>query len=47
MPLLLTTQTEIKHWMTAPDEEALKLQRPLSNGALTIGVTGEKEDNAA
>jgi putative SOS response-associated peptidase YedK len=47
MPVILTTQTEIEQWMTAPGEEALKLQRPLLNGALKIVMTGEKEDEAA
>lgn len=29
MPVILTTPAEIEAWMTAPAEEALKLQRPL------------------
>jgi hypothetical protein len=29
-------------WMTAPAEEALKLQRPLPDGLLAIVMTGEK-----
>jgi hypothetical protein len=33
-------------WMTAPAEEALKLQRPLPNGVLKVVMTGEKEDKA-
>ena len=32
--------------MTAPAEEALKLQRPLPNGALKVVMTGEKENKA-
>jgi putative SOS response-associated peptidase YedK len=44
MPVILTTETEIEHWMTAPAEEALKLQRPLPDGALKIVATGLKED---
>jgi putative SOS response-associated peptidase YedK len=47
MPVILTTQSEIEQWMTMPEEEALKLQRPLPDGALKIVLTGEKEDKAA
>jgi hypothetical protein len=32
--------------MTAPAEQALKLQRPLPNDVLKIVATGEKEDGA-
>ena len=34
MPVILTTPTEVEIWMTAPAEDALKLQRPLPDGAL-------------
>ena len=44
MPVILRTDDEIETWMTAPAEEALKLQRPLPNGALKVVMTGEKED---
>jgi putative SOS response-associated peptidase YedK len=44
MPVILMTPTEIETWMTAPTEEALKLQRPLPDGTLKIVMTGEKED---
>jgi putative SOS response-associated peptidase YedK len=47
MPVILTTEVEIELWMTAPEQEALKLQRPLPDGALKIVATGEKEDQAA
>jgi putative SOS response-associated peptidase YedK len=44
MPVILTTRPEIDLWMTAPAEEALKLQRPLADGALRIVARGGKED---
>ena len=44
MPVILTTQEEIDHWMAAQAEEALKLQRPLSDNALRIVARGEKKD---
>lgn len=44
MPVILTTAGGIEQWMTAPTEEALKLQRPLPNGTLKIVLAGEKED---
>jgi putative SOS response-associated peptidase YedK len=46
MPVILRTEGEIEQWMTAPAEEALKLQRPLPDGSLKIVMTGEKEDQA-
>ena len=47
MPVILTTPEEIETWMTAPAEEALKLQRPLPDGELKIVATGERKDEAA
>ena len=44
MPVILTTTSEIESWMTAPAEEALKLQRPLPDGALRIVARGNKKD---
>jgi putative SOS response-associated peptidase YedK len=44
MPVILTTDEEIEMWMTAPPEEALKLQRPLADGVLEVVATGEKRD---
>ncbi|MHC4042849.1 SOS response-associated peptidase [Bradyrhizobium sp. 23AC] len=46
MPVILTTRDEVETWMTAPAEEALKLQRPLPEGALRIVARGVKEDAA-
>ena len=37
-------QKEIDTWMTAPPEEALKLQRPVPDDALMIVARGEKKD---
>ena len=44
MPVILTTPDEIELWMTAPAEQALKLQRPLPDGALRIVARGGKKD---
>jgi hypothetical protein len=46
MPVILTTSEEVETWMTAPPDEALKLQRPLSDGTLQIVARGVKEDSA-
>jgi len=43
MPVILTTAEEIETWMTAPADEALRLQRPLPDGALKIVATGDEE----
>jgi putative SOS response-associated peptidase YedK len=47
MPVILTTPEEIDTWVTAPAEEALKLQRPLADGALQIVARGQKQDGVA
>ncbi|WP_456802633.1 SOS response-associated peptidase family protein [Bradyrhizobium sp. USDA 4474] len=47
MPVILTTPDEVETWMTAPAEEALKLQRPLPDGTLRIVIRGAKEDPGA
>jgi putative SOS response-associated peptidase YedK len=47
MPVILRTPDQIETWMTAPAEEALKLQAPLPDGLLKIVATGVKEDVAA
>jgi putative SOS response-associated peptidase YedK len=46
MPVILTAPAEIETWMTAPAEEALKLQRALSNQTLKIVATGERKDES-
>ena len=45
MPVILTTPEEIETWMSAPTEEAIKLQRPLPDGSLKIVARGEKKDS--
>jgi len=47
MPVILTTRDEVDAWMTAAPEDALRLQRPLPDGALKIVARGVKEDPAA
>ena len=44
MPVILTTPAEIEQWMTARVADALKLQRPLADGTLTIVARGGKKD---
>jgi putative SOS response-associated peptidase YedK len=45
MPVILRTPEEMNIWMTASTAEALKLQRPLPDGALRIVATGTKTDD--
>jgi len=44
MPVILTTPAEVETWLSAPQEEALTLQRPLPDGALRIVSRGKKKD---
>ena len=46
MPVILTTPEDLQAWMTAPADEAMKLQRPLPDGALKIIDRGKKRDEA-
>jgi putative SOS response-associated peptidase YedK len=36
MPVILTTPEEVDIWMTAPEDDILRLQRPLPDGTLKI-----------
>lgn len=44
MPVILRTADEIDRWLTAPAPEALNLQRPLPDDALSIVARGEPMD---
>jgi len=44
MPVILTTPEEFETWLSAPVEDALKLQRPLPDDALEIVAEGQKSD---
>jgi putative SOS response-associated peptidase YedK len=44
MPVILTSEDDVERWLSAPVEEALRLQRPLPDDMLTIVARGEKED---
>ena len=46
MPVILTTPGEVDRCLTVPWTDALKLQRPLLNGALRIVARGVKGDGA-
>ncbi len=47
MPVIVRTPEEVDAWMTAPIAEALRLQRPLPDGALRIVARGTKTDEGA
>jgi putative SOS response-associated peptidase YedK len=36
MPVILRSPEAIKHWLTAPVEDALKLQRPFPDDGLEV-----------
>ena len=44
MPVILTTAEEIDDWLSLPTEDAMALQRPLPDDALSIVATGERRD---
>jgi putative SOS response-associated peptidase YedK len=45
--VILTKPDEVETWMTAPPDEARKLQRPLPDASLRIVARGVKEDQVA
>ena len=45
MPVILTKPDEIQAWLTAPVEQALKLQRPLPDQSLRVVAIGVKKDD--
>jgi putative SOS response-associated peptidase YedK len=47
MPVILTNEEEWDQWLTAPVEDALKLQRALPNETMRVVMTGEREDTLA
>jgi putative SOS response-associated peptidase YedK len=47
MPAILTQPDEVETWLTAPRDDALKLQRPLPDGALVVVARGEKQDGGS
>jgi putative SOS response-associated peptidase YedK len=47
MPVILTTPEGYEIWLTAPVEDALKLQRPLSDDMLEIVSEGPRSDPPA
>ncbi|MFG1399805.1 SOS response-associated peptidase [Roseixanthobacter pseudopolyaromaticivorans] len=47
MPAILTDPEEVEAWLTAPWEEACRLQRPLPDNALMVVARGSKNDGPA
>jgi putative SOS response-associated peptidase YedK len=47
MPVILREGHQLDAWLSAPVEEALKLQRPLPDGTLKIVARGARKDEAA
>jgi putative SOS response-associated peptidase YedK len=47
MPVILTKPDENETWMTAPVENALKLQRTLADRTLQIVAIGDRKDESA
>ena len=47
MPVILTRREQIDAWLSAPNAEALKLQRPLPDDALRIVARGRRDDGPA
>jgi putative SOS response-associated peptidase YedK len=46
MPVILNRPNQIEEWLTARTEDALEMQKPLSDGVLQIVARGQKEDGA-
>ena len=46
MPVILRDQEEIETWLTAPNDEAMRLQQPLPDGVLKVVARGSKENAA-
>ncbi|HBM59807.1 SOS response-associated peptidase [Salipiger marinus] len=46
MPVILTRPEQCRLWLTAPAEQALRLQQPLPDGTLTLVQEGMREDPA-
>lgn len=46
MPVILTEARDFETWLAAPWIEAVKLQRPLPDGALKIVARGAKQDGS-